>query len=86
MAPLFAVIVIIFILVLSISLFASIMDTNRTPDKIGSGAILVLVVIGFTLLLIILFEPSAMDVYQGKTTLEVTYKENVPIDSVVVWK
>lgn len=86
MAPLFAVIVIIFILVLSISLFASIMDTNRTPDKIGSGAILVLVVIEFTLLLIILFEPSAMDVYQGKTTLEVTYKENVPIDSVVVWK
>ena len=86
MAVLFAVIVIIFILVLSISLFASIMDTNRTPDKIGSGAILVLVVILFTLLLIILFEPSAMDVYQGKTTLEVTYKENVPIDSVVVWK
>lgn len=86
MTPVFAIIVVIFILVLSISLFASIMDTNRTPDKIGSGAILVLVVIEFTLLLIILFEPSAMDVYQGKTTLEVTYKENVPIDSVVVWK
>lgn len=86
MAPVFAIIVVIFILVLSISLFASIMDTNRTPDKIGSGAILVLVVIEFTLLLLILFEPSAMDVYQGKTTLEVTYKENVPIDSVVVWK
>ena len=31
-------------------------------------------------------EPSAMDVYQGKTTLEVTYKDGVPVDSVVVFK
>ena len=30
--------------------------------------------------------PSAMDVYQGKTTLEITYKDNIPIDSVVVFK
>lgn len=30
--------------------------------------------------------PSAMDVYQGKTTLEITYKDNVAIDSVVVFK
>ena len=27
-----------------------------------------------------------MDVYQGKTTLEITYKDGVPVDSVVVWK
>ena len=27
-----------------------------------------------------------MDVYQGKTTLEITYKDGVPIDSIVVWK
>ena len=30
--------------------------------------------------------PSAMDVYQDKTTLEITYKDNVPVDSVVVFK
>ena len=30
--------------------------------------------------------PSAMDVYQGKTTLEVTYKDGIPVDSVVVFK
>ena len=29
---------------------------------------------------------TAMDVYQGKTTLEITYKDGVPIDSVVVFK
>lgn len=34
------------------------------------------------------FSPSItpMDVYQGKTTLEITYKDGVPIDSVVVFK
>ena len=28
----------------------------------------------------------AIDVYEGKTTLEITYKDKVPIDSTVVWK
>jgi membrane associated rhomboid family serine protease len=31
-------------------------------------------------------EPTAMDVYQGKTTLEITYRDGIPIDSVVVFK
>jgi len=30
--------------------------------------------------------PTAMDVYQGKTTLEITYKDRVAVDSVVVFK
>ena len=41
------------------------------------------------LLVLILFQmkkPTAMDVYQDKTTLEITYKNGVPVDSVVVWK
>lgn len=32
------------------------------------------------------YKPKAMDVYQGKTTLEITYKDGVAIDSVVVFK
>ena len=31
-------------------------------------------------------EPRAIDVYKGKTTLVITYKDRVPIDSTVVWK
>ena len=31
-------------------------------------------------------EPTALDVYQGKTTLEITYRDSIPIDSVVVFK
>jgi len=30
--------------------------------------------------------PTAMDVYKSKTTLEITYKDGVPVDSVVVFK
>lgn len=30
--------------------------------------------------------PTAMDVYQGKTTLEFTIRDNVKIDSIVVFK
>lgn len=30
--------------------------------------------------------PKAIDVYRGKTTLQITYKDNIPIDSTVVYK
>lgn len=30
--------------------------------------------------------PEPIDVYRGKTTLEITYRDSLPIDSVVVFK
>ena len=30
--------------------------------------------------------PTALDVYRGKTTLEITYRDSVATDSVVVYK
>lgn len=30
--------------------------------------------------------PKAIDVYRGRTTLEITYKDSIPIDSIVVFK
>lgn len=30
--------------------------------------------------------PKAIDVYRGKTTLKITYENNVPVDTVVVFK
>ena len=30
--------------------------------------------------------PTALDVYRGKTTLEITYRNSVAIDSTVVYK
>lgn len=43
-------------------------------------------IILFALVIIHVKEPRAIDVYKGKTTLEITYRDNVPVDSVVVWK
>ena len=40
----------------------------------------------FILSLSCVSKPSAIDVYRNKTTLEITYKDRVPIDSTVVWK
>ena len=31
-------------------------------------------------------EPTALDVYRDKTTLEITYRDSVAIDSIVVYK
>ena len=30
--------------------------------------------------------PSAIDVYRGNTTLQITYQDSIPIDTTVVWK
>lgn len=30
--------------------------------------------------------PKAIDVYRGNTTLQITYQDSIPIDSVVVFK
>ena len=30
--------------------------------------------------------PTAKSVYEGKTTLEITYRDSIPIDTVVVYK
>ena len=31
-------------------------------------------------------EPSAIDVYRGNTTLQITYRDSIPVDTVVVFK
>ena len=31
-------------------------------------------------------KPTALDVYRGRTTLEITYRDSIPIDTVVVFK
>ena len=35
---------------------------------------------------LIITTPQAIDVYRGKTTLEITYRDSIPVDTVVVFK
>lgn len=50
-------------------------------NSIGSGLIT-----GAVVLYAQYSEPSALDVYRGKTTLEITYRDSIPVDSVVIFK
>lgn len=62
---------------------------NRDYISIISGLIVGVIIPFITVVVAsdnISGEPSAMDVYQGKTTLEITYKNGVPVDSVVIFK
>lgn len=67
-----------------INFFVSVVSDENSG--IFSGTLLVC--IGTVLITTSCYEtnPSAMDVYQGKTTLEITYKNGIPVDSVVVFK
>ena len=57
-------------------------DFTRTILGIFTGCSM----IAMFLIIAYLCKPKAIDVYRDKTTLEITYKNNVPIDTVVVWK
>ena len=57
-------------------------DFTRTILCVFTGCSM----IAMFLIIAYLCKPKAIDVYRDKTTLEITYKNNVPIDTVVVWK
>lgn len=52
------------------------------------GAMCLLFILGGVALLQEHFAPAIipMDVYRGRTALEITYRDSIAIDSVVVWK
>ena len=66
----------------------TIINCNVSDEHPGVYLGTLLACVGAVLTTISYYEtnPSAMDVYQGKTTLEITYKDNVAVDSIVVFK
>jgi len=71
--------------ILFVGVFINLIVSDEHPG-VYFGTMLVFV--GAVLMTAFRYEtiPSAIDVYQGKTTLEITYKDGVAIDSVVVFK
>ena len=64
---------------------------NISNDKDRTMSALCLVIFSYVVSGIMTFleldkQPKAIEVYQGKTTLEITYKDSIPVDSVVVYK
>lgn len=63
--------------------------TDNKDARIFSAIILTILAISFVTLFIIYGDrntPSAKSVYEGKTTLEITYRDSIPVDTVVVLK
>ena len=64
-------------------------STNNKGDRAASAFLLTMSAVIFFAFLTA-YEarkiPTAMDVYQGKTTLEITYRDSIPVDSIVVFK
>ena len=85
-------VVIIGILICALVIFSLYMNDNSTNDFYKG------LWIGIIIMILIIFEvnllsniigkptPSALDVYRGNTELEITYVNETPIDTVVVFK
>ena len=59
---------------------------NKEPSLACFTVMFSCLALGALLSLINYNEPTAIDVYRGKTTLEITYRDSVAIDSTVVYK
>jgi O-antigen ligase len=81
-------VLIAFILLYVISLIWNILEADRFFRFSTAFLLTILAIIIFGLFLA--YEnrntPTALDVYQDKTTLEITYRDSIPVDSVVVFK
>ena len=78
------------IILLGIVIIVCILDVIFS-DKNTSGICFVVFLLTFigTIILVdsrIRSYPQAIDVYKGKTTLQITYKDSIPVDTVVVFK
>lgn len=79
--------IIIIIILVFIGWILTLIDNGNCSYPYGLIGGLVGVIIPILLLIYIDGTiPTALDVYQGKTTLEITYKDSIPIDSIVVFK
>lgn len=84
-------VLIVFIMLCLILIVVAVVIDSSTIGLYASAGLLIFfvsfVVIGVTLgICTQSYEPTALDVYRGKTTLEITYRDSVAVDSVVVYK
>lgn len=81
-------VILIFGLLYIISFFWNCTTNNKDSRSVSAFLLSVFVIITFAAYLT--YEnrkiPTAIDVYQGKTTIEITYRDTIPVDSIVVFK
>ena len=85
----FFILSLILIVIPIITMFYVVCFSKSNDDWLAYSSITCFVV-GFILLICCAIDketnPTAIDVYRGRTVLEITYRNGVPIDSAVVFK
>lgn len=82
-------IILITLVFLLVTLIMGVESLSRDNYDFVGFALIASIVLAFIVLVATLClkdNPKAIDVYRGATTLEITYKDGVPVDSTVVWK
>lgn len=83
-------IALLMIIIIAITSLVTFTESGVIEDKKFMRIIMITItacsIIAMFLMFAHLSKPKPIDVYRGNTTLEITYKDNVPIDSVVIWK
>ena len=84
------ILALVFIIILFVCSIVTFIENEILEDKDFTRTIMGIItgcsMIAMFLMIAYLCKPKAIDVYRDKTTLEITYKNSVPIDTVVVWK
>ena len=87
---LLAILIALIMLCLILIVVAVVIDSSTLGQYASTG--LLIFFVGFVVIGVTIgictpnYEPTALDVYRGKTTLEITYRDSVAIDSTVVYK
>lgn len=83
-------IALLMIIIIAMTSLVTFTESGVLEDKKFMRIIMITItacsIIAMFLMFTHLSKPKPIDVYRGNTTLEITYKDNVPIDSVVIWK
>ena len=81
--------IIVILILLLVIVFSWNISSKDDDNKVISYFCIIIISVLFAVALIIYnykIKPTALDVYQGKTTLEIIYRDSIPIDSIVVFK
>ena len=83
-------IALLMIIMIAVSSLVTFTESGVIEDKKFMRIIMITVTVCSIIAMFLMFahlsKPKPIDVYRGNTALEITYKDSVPVDSVVIWK
>lgn len=83
-------IALLMIAIIAVSSLVTFIERDSLEDKEFMRVIMITITVCSIIAMFLMFthlsKPKPIDVYRGNTALEITYKDSVPVDSVVIWK